>query len=679
MDFLPGRTSSNTVFKRFGVIVLDVVMVPYYDVYTPWGYMAYSEVTRMNIVKHLRVSEETRTLALTIVSGIVLFASFFKWTPSLPFDIAWIAIALSGIPIVYGAIKGLVTEFDVTADVLVAIALIASVIVGEYFAAGEVAFIMQLGKVLEDVTAGKSHKSLQALIKLTPQKAWIRTPEGEKEIPASEAKSGDILIVRPGQAIPVDGLVIRGSSSVDQSVMTGESLPVEKTEGSEVFQGTINQEGALEIRATSVGQDSSLQKMIRLVEEAEENKAPIVRIADKWARLLVPVALACAAAIWIITKDVYRAVTALVVFCPCSLILATPTAMMAAIGTATKRGILIKSGAAVEAASKVDTLVVDKTGTLTQGRLQVEEIVVVDGSIGREELLRKVAGAERLSEHPIGKAIVAYALAEGVSIIEPEAFEMQMGKGVVAKVEGCLVTIGEKAIGQEYIALNSRAAQDIERLQEKGKTALPVAIDGTLVGIITVADSLRDDAPKALAALKAGGLDRIVMLTGDNETVARAIGERVGVTEVRASLLPEGKVDSIKNLQAEGRTVAMLGDGVNDAPALATASVGIVMGAIGSDVSIEAADIALMSDEIGRLPFLFALCRKTRRRIIFNIVFSMFINFGAIILAGFGILNPVTAALVHNGGSVFVVVNSALLLAYRGDDLMFSRKEESRA
>lgn len=622
----------------------------------------------MDLIDKFRENEDFRTLCLTILSGVFLLASFFKWFPELPLDPAWAAIAISGIPIVSCAIKGIIKDFDVTADVLVAIALIAAVIIGEYFAAGEVAFIMQLGKVLEDVTAGKSHKALQALIRLTPLKALIRTPDGEKEILASEVHTGDLLLVRPGEAIPVDGKIIRGSTSVNQSVMTGESVPVDRVIGNEVYQGTLNQQGVIEIEATHVGEDSSLRKMIHLVEEAEVNRAPIVRIADKWARILVPVALGCALLIWLITKDISRAVTALVVFCPCSLILATPTAMMAVIGNATMRGILIKSGSAVEAVAKMDTFVMDKTGTMTYGVLQVDEVRILDSMIDHDHFVSLVASAEKFSEHSLGKAIITYSQSLGIAANDPETFEMQTGKGIIATVDGRKISVGEKVIGQDSINRNPEAKALIQQMQGKGKTVLPVAIDGELAGIIAIADVLRQDAGRTISELKKTGISRIIMLTGDNQSVANAIGLTSGVTDIFASQLPEDKVNVIRDFTNKGYFVGMVGDGVNDAPALATASVGIVMGAIGSDVAIEAADIALMSDDIGKLPFLVRICRKARGRITFNIVISMCINFGAIIFAGFGLLNPVTAALVHNFGSVFVVVNSAMLLTYEEKD-----------
>ncbi len=623
----------------------------------------------MLLIHKFKEEETFRTLCLTLISGVFLLISFMNMSAKLLIDPAWVAIVISGTPIVYGAVKGLIKDFDVTADVLVAIALIAAVLIGQFFAAGEVAFIMQLGKVLEDFTAGRAHKSLQALIRLTPQKACIRTPEGEFEILASEVKLGDQLLVRPGESIPVDARIIRGSTTIDQSIMTGESYPVQRTVGDDIFQGTFNQHGAIDIEATRVGEDSSLQKMIRLVEEAQQNKAPIVRIADQWARILVPVALLCSLAIGIFTKDIYRAVTALVVFCPCSLILATPTAMMAAIGNATKKGILIKSGSAIEAIAKMNTLVMDKTGTMTYGKLLVDDIFLLDQEMTQMAFVKLVASAEKFSEHPLAKAIVSHA--ENLRIIaeDPESFDMKLGKGVVARVDGKIVHVGEKLVRLGAVENHELAKSYTQKMQSLGKTVLPVSINGKLQGLITISDMLRLETKATIAQLRVMGISKIVMITGDNAVVANAIGSEAGVTDIIASQLPEGKVSAIKQLTEKGHTVGMLGDGVNDAPALASATVGIVMGAIGSDVAIEAADIALLSDDISRLPFLVKLCQKTKKRIVFNIVISMFINFGAIILAGYGLLNPVTAALVHNFGSVFVVVNSALLLTYKEETI----------
>ena len=542
--------------------------------------------------------------------------------------------------------------------------------IGEYFAAGEVAFIMQLGKVLEDKTAEKSHRNLQALIDLTPTKARLRTANGDIEIKVSDIKLGDRLLILPGESIPIDGKIISGSTTIDQAIITGESMPVDKVELDDVYQGTLNQQGVIEIEATRIGEASTLKKMIRLVAEAEENKAPIVRIADKWARRLVPVALIMSVLILIFTRDFTRAVTALVVFCPCSLILATPTAMVAAIGNATKKGILIKSGTAIEAMAKVDTFVFDKTGTLTEGKIKVDEIVLFDYAEQIQhdatiEFISAIASAEKFSEHPIGKAIREYAFLHGVSADDPESFEMQIGKGVVAMVDGKRIAIGERAVLSTLEKQLEGVATQIQTYQSKGKTVLPVSIDNQLKGLVLVSDQIKPDARQAIEQLKIHGIRHVAMLTGDHVRVANEIGRQMDIVDIYASQLPENKVSAIKSMREKGLNIAMIGDGINDAPALATASVGIVMGAIGSDIAIEASDIALMNDDISQLPFLLRLSQKTRNRIVFNIVISMIINFGAIILAGFGILNPVTAAIVHNFGSVFVVVNSSLLLSYK--------------
>ncbi len=614
-------------------------------------------------MNRLKTDESFRTLCLTAFSGAFLAADFFRWLPGLPFSPAWVAVLLCGAPIVFGAVRGLVTEFDVTADVLVAIALTAALLLGQYFAAGEVAFIMQLGKVLEDETAAKSHKSLQALIRLTPQTACVRTPEGEKIIAADDVKPGDILLVRPGQTVPADGTIRSGTALIGQSVMTGESIPVTKGVGDEVYQGTVNQQGAVEVEAVGAGDDSSLKKMVRLVREAEEKKAPIVRLADRWARILVPVALGCAALILLMTRNMTRAVTALVVFCPCSLILAAPTAVMAAIGNATKRGVLIKSGEAVEAAASLDTLAMDKTGTLTEGKPQVSEIRFLDRDMDEKELLPLIAGAEKFSEHPLGRAVLEYCRKRGADAPDPREFDARAGMGVSALVLGRRVLIGEKMTGsgpQEGLA-----EEEAARMRGRGVTVLPVSVDGSLRVLVGVADVLRENAGDVVRELKSCGISRIVMMTGDSPETARSIARQAGIGEVRAACLPADKAERIRELQEEGRSVGMIGDGVNDAPALAAARLGIAMGAIGSDLAVETSDIALMSDDLGRLPFLFRLCRKTKKRIRFNIAFSMTLNFAAILLSGFGMLNPVTAALVHNCGSVFVVLNSALLLTYR--------------
>lgn len=443
--------------------------------------------------------------------------------------------------------------------------------------------------------------------------------------------------------------------------MTGESIPVDKCVGEEVYCGTINRFGAIDIRATKVGEDSSLQKLIRMVQEAENNKAPMQRIADKCASWLVPVALMIAIITWVVTKDIVRAVTVLVVFCPCALVLATPTAIMAAIGQATKHGVIIKSGEALEKMGKVDTIAFDKTGTLTFGQLEVSDIVSFENDLNENDLLALTASAESKSEHPLGKAIVAYVKKKEISIPESDSFKMASGKGICAEVSGRQLYCGnEKFFTENSIVINNNIKTTLEQLRMQGKSSILVA-DGTkCVGIIALSDILRPEAEKMVHKLHEMKTE-VVLLTGDNQKTADYFAEQVGIHNVHAELLPEQKVENINNLQKNGKVVCMIGDGVNDAPALKCASIGVAMGSMGSDIAVEAADIALMSDDIAKIPYLKRLSNATVSTIKFSITLSMCINFLAVTLSVLGILTPTTGALVHNAGSCFVVLIAALL------------------
>lgn len=443
--------------------------------------------------------------------------------------------------------------------------------------------------------------------------------------------------------------------------MTGESIPVDKCVGEEVYCGTINRFGAIDIRATKVGEDSSLQKLIRMVQEAENNKAPMQRIADKCASWLVPVALMIAIITWVVTKDIVRAVTVLVVFCPCALVLATPTAIMAAIGQATKHGVIIKSGEALEKMGKVDTIAFDKTGTLTFGQLEVSDIVSFENDLNENDLLALTASAESKSEHPLGKAIVAYVKKKEISIPESDSFKMASGKGICAEVSGRQLYCGnEKFFTENSIVINNNIKTTLEQLRMQGKASILVA-DGTkCVGIIALSDILRPEAEKMVHKLHEMKTE-VVLLTGDNQKTADYFAEQVGIHNVHAELLPEQKVENINNLQKNGKVVCMIGDGVNDAPALKCASIGVAMGSMGSDIAVEAADIALMSDDIAKIPYLKRLSNATVSTIKFSITLSMCINFLAVTLSVLGVLTPTTGALVHNAGSCFVVLIAALL------------------
>ena len=605
-------------------------------------------------------------IALLVISAIALVVSFAA-DGAWPVDAAWVAIVLCGLPIVVGALIALVTAFDVKADMLVSIALIASVCIGEYFAAGEVALIMQLGGLLEEVTSARARKSIEHLVEITPRTARIVGEDGAEHVVAAEAvELGQLVRVLPGETIPVDGHITSGVTSVDESVMTGESLPVDKQAGDEVSSGTVNQFGAIDVRPTRVGEDSSIARMARLVQSADAGKAKIVRLADRWATWIVLIALAAAVLAYLITGEILRSVTVLVVFCPCSLVLATPTAIVAAIGNATNHGFLVKEGDALERLAAVKKIVFDKTGTLTQGQPRVQAVEALAGcGFTREGLYALAAGAEARSEHPLGKAIVACAREEGIAFEEPASFAMKPGRGVAATVGGHEVLAGNAPMMAEAgLAAGAWAGIDTTALLAEGCTLTYLAVDGVVAGIIALADTMRPESAAAVQALACQDVAP-VLLTGDNAAAAHAIAQATGIGEVVAECKPADKMAYIERTEQEGAYAAMVGDGINDAPALRRAYVGVAMGGVGSDIAVEAADIAIMGDNISELPFLVALSKHTMRVIKGNITFSMTLNFIAIALALTAVLNPVTGALVHNCGSVFVVVNSAFLLRWR--------------
>lgn len=601
----------------------------------------------------------TAVFAGISIISLVLSLSGFPGRTVLPFDIAWTAIILCGVPILTGAVKGLIWEHDVKADVLVAMALVASVTAEEYFAAGEVALIMQIGSLLEDYTSEKANESIGKLIRLSPQKAHVVREGKVFEVSPSELQAGDTVRVLAGETVPVDGKILDGETTIDQSVMTGESIPVDKKTGDTVRSGTINRFGTFTMRVEKRSEDSSLQRMICLTKEAEENKAPIVSLADKWATWLVFGALAWAGGTWMITGEFMRAVTVLVVFCPCAFILATPTAVLAGIGNAAKYGIIIRSGSALEKLSKIKKAAFDKTGTLTCGKPEVADIVT-DGC-DKNELLRLFAAAESYSEHPLGKAVADSYKGNTESVRD---FQMQAGQGISAVVAGKKLLAGKgKWLEEQNISVSSFEKQ-AQKAEETGATLIYAAVDGTCRGFFVLSDTIRSDAAQTISRLKKSGVVPL-LLTGDNEAAAGYIAGQVGISEVKSGLLPEEKMRIIEDISKSGGAVCMIGDGVNDAPALTRADAGIAMGGIGSDIAIESADAVLVGDEIKRIPYLFMLTKKVMHKVNVNIVAGMIINIMAVILSSAGILNPVTGALWHNFGSVFVVINAALLLQYK--------------
>ncbi len=608
-----------------------------------------------------------KDITCLVISGAALIVSIFDLIPALPFDAAWVAILLCGVPIILEAVIGLVTAFDIKADVLVSIALVASVIIGEDFAAGEVAFIMQLGALLEDLTVARARAGIEKLVNLTPRTARRLTETGEEVIPAQQVQVGDILRLLPGETVPVDGTILSGETSIDQAVMTGESMPVDKGPGDEVSSGTVNRFGSFDMRAARVGEDSSIQRMIRLVQSADAGKAKIVGIADRWATWIVVAALLAAAVTGLATGDPIRAVTILVVFCPCALVLATPTAIMAAIGNATRHSFLVREGDALERLATVSKITFDKTGTLTYGQPRVVRVCPLTEAVSREELFRLTAGAEGRSEHPLGRAVAACCreeLGQG-AVPAAERFQMLPGRGVRAVVDGREVLAGNlELLREELPAPELKAPDQAEERLAEGCTVVYVAVDGRLAGFLALADTVREDAAETIRQVKAAGIDP-VLLTGDHASAARTIAGQLGIGEVHAQCLPETKLEIIDAYQARGQRVCMMGDGINDAPALKLAFVGIAMGGVGSDIAVDAADIVLVNDEVRELPHLLRLARRMMVTIKCNLTFSMTLNFVAIILAITGVLNPVVGALVHNAGSVLVIVNSSLLLRWR--------------
>lgn len=582
----------------------------------------------------------------------------------LPFDPAWVTVVICGIPLLYLSIWRIIYNrgiSKISSALLISMAMLAAIAIGDLFAAGEVAFIMALGALLEEAITERAKKGLKNLLAFSPTQGRRIRNGREEMIALEEIVRGDVLRILPGERIPVDGTILAGETSVDQSVMTGESLPVDKGAGEEVFCGTLNCFGSVDVEVKEVGESSSLQRLIRMVQEAEEKQAPMQRIADRWASWLVPIVLVLAIGAYAATANIIIAVTLLVVFCPCALVLATPTAIMAAIGQATKRGVIIKSGETLEKMGKVDTIAFDKTGTLTRGRLSVSDVLPFVETVNEEELLQIAASAEARSEHPLGKAIVAHAKAQDIALAPSEDFRMTAGRGVSAKVAGRKLLCGsEKFLAENGVMLEATMCEALERLCAEGKALVLAAEGGRCIGTIALSDTLRPEAKAMIERLHAMDV-RTVLLTGDNKEAAAYFASQVGIDEIHAGLLPEDKVAHVRKLQEKGRKVLMIGDGVNDAPALKTAGVSAAMGAMGSDIAVEAADIALMRDDVGEAPYLKRLANATATTIKLSIALSMCINFAAIVLSLMQKLNPTTGALVHNAGSCFVVLIAALL------------------
>lgn len=597
--------------------------------------------------------KEKIDIIIILISTIILVAEFLLSINHL----SWISIMLCGIPIFKECLEGLITEFDIKADLLVSIAIIASVIIGEIFAAGEIATIMAIGGFLEEYTVSKTQGKIKELINMTPQLATRIKNETEEKIAIEDVNVGDILKVLPGESIPTDGIIINGETSIDQSTLTGESLPVDKTTNDEVYSGTINLYGSFTMETRKIGEDSSIQKLIKLVESSKPENAKIVKTADKWATLIVVIAFTVSILTYLFTFEITRSVTILVVFCPCALVLATPTAIMAAIGNLTKYGILVKDGESIEELACVDELIFDKTGTLTNGTPKVVKVI----SENPQEMMHLLASLESKSEHPLAKAIVKHYNKNDLE--EVMEFKMHIGKGITGMINKRKITAGNKRLlKSEKIPIK------FDDENKNGEIEIFVAKEKEVMGKIILADTVRESSKQTISSLKKLRI-KTTLLTGDNEKTAKSIANQVNIRNIKYNCLPEDKTKYIECEQKKKHRIAMIGDGINDAPSLRKSNVGIAMGKIGSDISLEAAKIVLIKDNIEHIPHLIEISRKTIKTITISIAFALSLNIIAMALAVLGILNPIEGALIHNIGSVIVIIYSSLLIKYKSQNI----------
>ncbi|MFP4104800.1 MAG: heavy metal translocating P-type ATPase [Phycisphaerae bacterium] len=576
--------------------------------------------------------------------------------------LALLGALLLGAPVIVYAIKELIRG-HAHMDELVALSVVAAIAAIDYKAAGAVAFFLLMANFIETRTALGARASIESLLHLSPKKAHRIKDDGTEEmVDPRQLRPGDIVRVRPGDNVPADGNIISGSSSINQANITGESLPVDKSVGDEVFSGTNNLAGAIDVKVSRAGEDTTLGKVRKLILEAEKTKIPIMRLIDRYAAFYTPTVLMVAGTVLFITRDMSRTVTMLVVACPSALILAVPTAMVAALSCAARLGILVKDVSNVEHAKDLTAFLFDKTGTLTTGELSVSRMMPapdVDGA----ELLANAASAEQLSKHPVARAVVQVAEKARVELEEPTEFEEVSGRGVRAKIDGEMIIVGRKTwleeLGHDFSLMADEKYQEPE-----GLSTLYVVRDGRILGWIGLSDSTREEARLAMEELRELGLKELVMVTGDRWSVARRVARDLGATEVQAEVLPSDKLELVDALKEQGHTVAVVGDGVNDAPALAAGDLSIAMGAAGSDVAINSASIALMNNDLRRLPFLIRLSRRTsqviHQNLIFGVVFIIFFE----ILAGLGYMNPVAGAILHLFAATVVIFNSARLVRF---------------
>lgn len=594
---------------------------------------------------------------LTLISGVL---SFTLPDPVFSDALAFTAAVIGGAIILYGSVRSLLNR-EFTVDLLASVAIIVSLAVGQYLAAAVVVVMLNGGELAEEYAEGKASQAIEKLLRSTTTTARVRRKGKDVEVPVEEVSVGDRVLVKPGEKIPVDGVVTMGDGSVNQAAITGESIPVEKAPGSEVYGNTLLEDGVLEIRVTKEQRDTVFAHIVQLVREAQADNAPIVRVADRYARWFAPAILIVSVLTWLVTGDTTATAAVLVVSCPCALILATPIAVVVSMGNAAKHGILIRNGASLEAISKARILIVDKTGTLTTGKPEVVEVKSFNGR-STEDVIKLAAIAEKFSEHSIAKAILKKGEEIGISVTDPDSFQVRTGYGVLAERGNDRILVGNRRLLKDNaIPLEQSVEEEYDDQAKKGATVLFVAVNSELVGIISVSDTLRDNLSRTIGDLRRNGIQKIVMLTGDNRFVAERIARQAAIDEVYPELLPEEKVEYVKKLQRTGTNVMMIGDGINDAPALATADLGIAMGITGTDVAMETAGIILTTDDLSKVSYIIRLSRSTLSLIKQNVLFSILVNIAGIILSTQGIVNPVMAAIIHESSALIVVFNSLRL------------------
>ena len=607
----------------------------------------------------LALMTRERWIEVARIAATGLVAVLF-WRGLVQIQWLWAAVAIGLYPLVKTGYLDLVHEHKVGTEIFVTVATLLAVFGGETVAGAVLMVIILIAEFIAELNTDRARASIKSLIGSVPQVALVRSGGGEKTVAVGELKIGDVVLVRPGEKIPVDGTVVGGHGSVNEAPITGESIPKDKALDAPVFAGTVVDSGALDIRTERLGTDTTFARIIALVESAEAEQAPVQKLADKVAAWLIPVVFVFLVVVYFVTRDVRMIVTLMIFTSPAELGLATPLVMIAAIARAARSGVLIKGGIYLETLAKVDVVVFDKTGTLTANRPEVVEVAVRSAAFDEAALLRVAAAADRRSAHALAKAVVNAATMRGIVVPEPESFEQLQGRGVRAIVEGRVVLVGNAALLRETgVALDTA-------VEDAGRTPVHVGVDGGFFGVVFIADAMRPGARQALAELKASGVKRIVMLTGDNASTAKAIAAELGIDEVHADLMPEGKVSAIAELQAQGHRVAMVGDGINDAPALAKADVGIAMGGGGTQAALEAADIALMTDDLGKIASPRAIARRAYRTVQEN----LFVGVGVVHMLGItaallGWIGPIQAAIIHLGPDVLVFVNSVKLLKVR--------------